>query len=184
MAIASTLNLRIDIDGVEEELITLGHRVYDGRRTRDDGTRFCTTCETHKPATEFSVSTRRLPLYQWRDDRRLDPAQEPPPRRVTRDQCDDCVEQSTPSGLRRAYIRTYKQHQPCADCGQRYASYIMEFDHTRGEKRFELSNPPAKCLLDEIQQEIEKCDVVCANCHRHRTVTRRMTRKQQRAVTP
>lgn len=60
---------------------------------------------------------------------------------------------------------------PCVDCDIPYPTYMMDFDHCRGTKSFTISsqlstkNPTKQRLLDEIA----KCDVVCANCHRHRT---------------
>lgn len=73
----------------------------------------------------------------------------------------------------RAHIEEVKD-VPCMDCGQKYAWYIMEFDHVRGDKLFNLADagrlgkPFAKVL-----EEIEKCEVVCANCHRARTWQRK-----------
>jgi hypothetical protein len=64
------------------------------------------------------------------------------------------------------------KNKPCADCGMTYPSYVMDFDHVRGQKSFVVSqfgNMAWKTVLKEIR----KCDVVCSNCHRIRTFTRR-----------
>lgn len=47
----------------------------------------------------------------------------------------------------------------------------MDFDHVRGEKVFTLGQVRQirTYSLVRIQEEIAKCDVVCANCHRERT---------------
>jgi hypothetical protein len=62
---------------------------------------------------------------------------------------------------------------PCADCGKSYLPCVMDYDHRPGEvKLFNISmamNKPRKLLLEEI----EKCDIVCANCHRIREYNRR-----------
>ena len=59
---------------------------------------------------------------------------------------------------------------PCSDCGIRYPSYVMDFDHVRGVKIMGIANTPSqRYSIDKILQEIAKCDVVCANCHRIRT---------------
>ncbi len=60
--------------------------------------------------------------------------------------------------------------EPCMDCGQSYAPYVMDFDHVRGEKvanvgRLVTRGKPLNMIMDEI----DKCDLVCANCHRGRT---------------
>jgi hypothetical protein len=58
----------------------------------------------------------------------------------------------------------------CVDCAIRYPYYVMDFDHVRGAKLAAIghlvnSTVPLQVLLDEIA----KCEVVCANCHRERT---------------
>ncbi len=46
----------------------------------------------------------------------------------------------------------------------------MDFDHVRGEKKFNLGSVLALNVSAEIlDEEIAKCDIVCANCHRIRT---------------
>lgn len=46
----------------------------------------------------------------------------------------------------------------------------MDFDHVRGEKELPIANALAHNVdLKLIAKEIEKCEVVCANCHRIRT---------------
>lgn len=61
---------------------------------------------------------------------------------------------------------------PCADCGNRFPVYVMEFDHARGEK---VCNVPKlwHCSEDVFLAEVEKCDVTCSNCHKIRTHTRK-----------
>jgi hypothetical protein len=57
---------------------------------------------------------------------------------------------------------------PCTDCGVQYASHIMQFDHILNNKNFTISNRK-NLSLTRIQEEIDKCEVVCANCHADRT---------------
>jgi len=66
----------------------------------------------------------------------------------------------------RAFIVASKD-VPCADCGNRYPSYVMDFDHL-GDKKFNISNMTARGMA-QLQAEIAKCEVVCSNCHRIRT---------------
>lgn len=61
---------------------------------------------------------------------------------------------------------------PCADCGIVYPHYVMDFDHLDGaEKLHNVSNLMASSL-EKLIEEIQKCDLVCANCHRARTWNR------------
>ena len=67
-------------------------------------------------------------------------------------------------------LQDLKDNQPCADCGAKRRYYVMDFDHVRGEKLGKVSALVAadvswRMILDEIA----KCDLVCANCHRERT---------------
>ena len=58
---------------------------------------------------------------------------------------------------------------PCADCGEYYPYYVMEFDHVRGRKSTTVSRMVNAGSIDRVHQEMAKCDVVCSNCHRFRT---------------
>ena len=70
--------------------------------------------------------------------------------------------------INRKIIDTLKA-VPCHDCKNSYPTYVMDFDHREPkEKRFDI----ARCMahpIEKILKEIEKCDVVCSNCHRIRT---------------
>lgn len=71
------------------------------------------------------------------------------------------------------YVSDYLSSHPCVDCGET-DPVVMEFDHVRGEKINNVSAMVAKAYrLWRIEQEIEKCDVRCANCHRKITHSRR-----------
>jgi len=64
------------------------------------------------------------------------------------------------------------KNAPCADCNVQYSAYVMDFDHRDPEdKLFNISKPHSqnKEAIAGILLEINKCDVVCANCHRIRT---------------
>jgi len=71
----------------------------------------------------------------------------------------------------RVFVRKVKEISPCVDCGRTYPWPVMEFHHREGEeKRGNVSSMMSQSLaLKTIQDEINKCDVLCANCHRLRT---------------
>ena len=60
---------------------------------------------------------------------------------------------------------------PCADCGETFRPCVMEFEH-RGEKHVKISDWPRRvggpAAVAKLHEEIAKCDVLCANCHRLR----------------
>lgn len=57
---------------------------------------------------------------------------------------------------------------PCRDCGVQYPPWVMQFDHVRGDKLFNVSEAPNKSV-DALLSEAAKCEVVCSNCHQQRT---------------
>jgi hypothetical protein len=70
--------------------------------------------------------------------------------------------------LARAALLEQLKAVPCADCGVSYPRWVMQFDHVRGVK---LGNVAELATLDmrKVLEEVAKCDMVCANCHAHRT---------------
>ena len=67
-------------------------------------------------------------------------------------------------------IKREAKDVPCADCGIKYPYYVMQFDHVRGVKLFNLGNTNSG--IKKVIEEIAKCEVVCANCHMERTHVR------------
>ena len=59
------------------------------------------------------------------------------------------------------------------DCGERFPSECMDFDHVRGSKLHRVSHMWS--MSDEkFSTEIAKCELVCSNCHRTRTKQRKL----------
>jgi len=79
-------------------------------------------------------------------------------------------------GKRKERITQVKLDRGCADCGYKDHPAALDFDHVTGEKLFEIG-PAATRSWESIEAEIEKCEVVCANCHRIRTYNRRERRE-------
>lgn len=67
---------------------------------------------------------------------------------------------------KRAFMDNLKKG-PCADCGVQYPPYVMDFDHV-GEKSLKISES-FQTSSTRLLNEIAKCELVCANCHRIRT---------------
>ncbi len=79
---------------------------------------------------------------------------------------------------KRKFIQAYKTNVPCKDCNIIYPFYMMEFDHVRGTKVSNVGTMYKKYTLEEIKKEIAKCEIVCANCHAHRTWIRQSGNKR------
>lgn len=72
---------------------------------------------------------------------------------------------------KRAFVWKLKENTPCADCKKQYPSYVMDFDHLRDKHRI-ISRLVTSGTWKQIREEIAKCEIVCANCHRERTYKR------------
>jgi len=67
------------------------------------------------------------------------------------------------------------------DCGQSFHPVCMDFDH---RERRDKGEPTVSALVshssaqERILAEIEKCDLVCANCHRLRTFNQKRWKRE------
>lgn len=71
-------------------------------------------------------------------------------------------------------VRALKD-KPCTDCGHTYPHYVMQFDHRDpSNKRMAIATLCRNTVAwKHVEEEIAKCDLVCANCHAVRTWNRR-----------
>jgi hypothetical protein len=68
------------------------------------------------------------------------------------------------------YLVAYFRDHPCVDCGER-DPVVLAFDHLR-DKKFGIGNGFRDRNWQSVLDEMAKCEVVCANCHRSRTAKR------------
>lgn len=67
-------------------------------------------------------------------------------------------------------VAAIKEATPCSDCGAKFPACCMDFDHRGTDKRREVGILISRSAdWEVVLEEIEKCDLVCANCHRIRT---------------
>ena len=71
---------------------------------------------------------------------------------------------------RTAFLIAYFEEHPCLDCGEG-DPVVLEFDHLR-DKAFDIGQALPYRSWASILAETDKCEVVCANCHRRRTAKR------------
>lgn len=68
----------------------------------------------------------------------------------------------------RSFIWGYLSTHPCVLCGEE-DPLVLEFDHLQ-DKEFCISRGLGDAYsIDRLQKEIEKCQVLCANCHKRKT---------------
>ena len=73
----------------------------------------------------------------------------------------------------------------CFDCGEAHEPYIFDFDHR--DPNTKTADPGAlmaQSSMERIREEVDKCDLVCANCHRRRTYHSREVAEKLRASRP
>lgn len=123
-----------------------------------DGERRCNICQAVKPAREFrrhaGATGGRIANCRECRDVRDRPAQVKR-RRLKYDRV-------------RRYVDAQKA-RPCSDCGGRFPPECMDFDHVRGTKSFGIGGRGSGQTLERLADEVAKCEVVCANCHRIRS---------------
>ncbi len=132
-------------------------------------TKKCTECAQEKPFSRFDSKRNKL-----------------------RANCKDCVSKYTKKHylankayylekatinrrkarqrLREFLLEYYSNHS-CTDCGET-DPVVLEFDHLRDKYKGIAIMVNRALSLVRIKDEIAKCEVVCANCHKRRTARR------------
>lgn len=69
-----------------------------------------------------------------------------------------------------SYVYEYLKLHSCIDCGEADPT-VLEFDHrdTAKKKSGICELVLNKSSLKKLKEEIDKCDIRCANCHRRKT---------------
>ncbi len=71
------------------------------------------------------------------------------------------------------YIWAYKSTHSCIDCGES-DPVVLDFHHRDpNTKKRSLAGMRSRSI-EMIQKEIDKCDILCANCHRRRHAQEKM----------
>ena len=82
--------------------------------------------------------------------------------------CESLMKRASRDQLREL-VREIKSNTPCADCGLYFHFSAMDFEHTGDDKVADVSKLMATGGFRRALAEMEKCEVVCSNCHRVRT---------------
>lgn len=74
----------------------------------------------------------------------------------------------------KAHVNKVKDEGSCVDCGSSYPGepWLMDFDHVRGEKRYNIGSIIVRDSWRLLLEELDKCELVCVLCHRRRTAKR------------
>lgn len=69
----------------------------------------------------------------------------------------------------RQFICEYLSRHPCVDCGEADI-VVLEFDH-QGDKALDISHCVTRWGRQRLEEEVAKCLIRCANCHRRKTAS-------------
>jgi hypothetical protein len=136
-------------------------------------TRICKKCNQERPITDFEIRT----------DRKSG---------IRRHRCCDCEKKRKQADYNKNknkyLIRASQQRKkerkeirllldkhknvPCCDCGKIFPTYCMDFDHVEKKTISITDLQRYRANKTTILKELEKCEVVCAICHRIRTHNR------------
>ena len=123
--------------------------------TEVTATRKCTTCGVRRPLKDFYAGKKhgaRCRLCQQ-------------------------IDMNARVAQKIAYAQRVKLDAGCMDCGL-MSPYpeVYDFDHRPGVNKVRKISMMYAGTMRALVAEIAKCDVVCANCHRIRTVDRKQCR--------
>ena len=114
----------------------------------------CKDCKKEKPVEEFASAgvIKGVQYYRKR--------------------CKSCYyqfKQIRKNKLRKIFVEFKKQFF-CVECGESDIR-VLDFDHLDpSEKSFNLGDAIRRGYsFDRIKEEVAKCQVLCANCHRKKT---------------
>lgn len=66
----------------------------------------------------------------------------------------------------RDWFRSYKSKLCCIECGESHPACLQFHHKNKEEKRFNISDVARRpTSMKALVNEIEKCDVLCVNCH-------------------
>jgi hypothetical protein len=113
-------------------------------------TKICKYCGKEKPLEHYEIAN----VIKGKEYRRL--------------KCRRCY-QDTKNIWRKNnkdWIDDLKKEMSCKKCG--ISDYrILDFHHRESqEKEICIANSAMRWSKEKISKEIEKCDILCANCHR------------------
>lgn len=120
----------------------------------------CKSCQKNKNPDEFYTSkTPKWCKLCWRKYRQ-----------ARRDKIN--IQDTKRRNEMRLKLLEYLSKKQCTDCLENDIM-VLQFDHCKGKKTMDVSVMVTGLYSwKRIMQEIDKCEVVCANCHMRRTAKR------------
>ena len=70
--------------------------------------------------------------------------------------------------VNRQFVYEFLKKNSCSHCGET-DPVVLEFDHIEPSKKYREISKLVSYSRKTLEKEIEKCQVLCANCHRRKT---------------
>ena len=84
--------------------------------------------------------------------------------------CQDCTNRYSQERQRKIKLLAIEYRGgKCVDCGYNKYAGALDFHHRDPkEKKFKIAGRTSLAFGPELKNELDKCDLLCANCHRER----------------
>lgn len=134
-------------------------------------TKICPDCKTDKPVSEFNKNPSKADGLQYRCRECQKAWYKNYYSTSPKEKARILANNAAMLAEIREVVRVAKE-VPCADCKKSYPYWVMDFDHLE-DKVMDVSKlVKRRAGISKVKAEIEKCEVVCSNCHRNRTHSR------------
>tara|TARA_R110000803_G_scaffold39201_11_gene84538 strand:- start:75 stop:539 length:465 start_codon:yes stop_codon:yes gene_type:complete len=129
----------------------------------------CNNCGEQKPKTEFNKKKRRPDGLQ----QICRPCERERNREYYSKNKERMKKQINEARKKRSFsikqeVFEYLLEHPCVDCGETDPR-VLDFDHLRDKDSDIAAMLSGVSGISKIREEIDKCEVRCANCHRIKT---------------
>ncbi len=103
----------------------------------------------------------------WYDEEDFGVAKTTPEKIYRRHKCKTCYRETKKKLHRRnrEWLDNYKRGHGCSLCDE-HEPCCLEFHHTAGDKKSNVSDLAARASKTHMLKEIQKCQLVCSNCHK------------------
>lgn len=133
--------------------------------------KLCGTCKQEKPVSEFNKKDKIRLQNKCRDCQKK--YYKEYYRREPKEKERILIKNHQRRNEIKDFINSIKESNPCMDCENYYPACVMDFDHIDDNKEASIAKMVSSLRpTSTIVKEINKCELVCSNCHRIRTKNR------------
>lgn len=69
----------------------------------------------------------------------------------------------------KAYIARHKVERGCSECGYDDSFQALDAHHIEPDEKSAALSKMSRARISEIDEELSKCEILCANCHRQKS---------------